>query len=187
MNNDRKRVIHPHKFTMWIAMGSMVMAFAGLTSSVIVRSNQPNWSTFAMPKMFLVSTIVIIISSLSMHLTVRAFKKREMPTYRILLTTTVVLGLAFFATQILGFAALNKQGLDIKSNNSSSYIYVIALLHMVHIAGGIIALVVMFIKAFSTKYKVYNSTGLEIVATYWHFVDLLWIYLYLFLFFIIGG
>jgi cytochrome c oxidase subunit III len=186
MSTNKKATIHPHKFTMWIAMGSMVMAFAGLTSSVIVRSNQPNWTTFAMPKMFLISTIVIIISSLTMHLTVRAFKKREMPTYRILITITALLGIAFFITQYLGFAALNKQGLDIKSTNSASYIYVIALLHMLHVAGGIVALVVTFLKAYSTKVKVYNSVGIEIVATYWHFVDILWIYLYLFLLFIIG-
>jgi cytochrome c oxidase subunit III len=185
---QRKR-IHPHKFTLWIALASIVMAFAGLTSAVIVKREQAGWQSFEMPKMFLISTIVIVLSSVTIFLALKAFKKRLMPTYRWLITITAVLGILFIITQIIGFSQLKQMGYDLgagkPTTQSASFLYVIAILHMLHVVGGIIALIVIFFRAYSRKYKTYSSTGLEIAATYWHFVDILWIYLYFFLMYII--
>lgn len=174
------RRMHPHKFAMYIAIGSIVMMFAGLTSAYIVRQAQGNWVYFNMPYTFWASTVVIIASSVTMHMGVRAFKQRQMPKYRMLITATLLLGIAFAALQWVGFNQLYADNIRVDGNPSESFLFIISGLHLVHILGGIIALIIVFFRAFRTRVKVYNATGLEIMATYWHFVDVLWIYLFVF-------
>ena len=180
--NEPKR-IHPHKFTMWVAMGSIVMAFAGLTSAYIVKKNQSSWLEFDLPMVFWYSTVVILISSVTMHLATKAFKAREMGRYRSLITLTAALGVLFIALQYLGFVNLEANNIALvgpKSNSAASFLFVITGLHMLHVLGGVIALLVMFIRAYSSKTKTYSSVPVEVVGTYWHFVDVLWIYLFIF-------
>src|SRR5436190_2715440 len=98
VSNERKR-IHPHKFTMWVAMGSIVMMFAGLTSAYLVRRVQANWLVFQLPPVFWFSTLVILLSSLTIHLALKSFRAREMRQYRVLVTATAMLGLSFAALQ----------------------------------------------------------------------------------------
>jgi len=181
-SNQRNR-IHPHKFTLWVAMGSIVMMFAGLTSAYIVRSNQANWLEFSMPQIFWYSTAVIILSSITMHLSLKAFRAREMSRYRSLITITAVLGVLFGVLQFLGFGFLSNHGvllLGQGSNPSASFLAIITGLHVLHVLGGVVAILVMFIRAYSSRSKSYNATPVEIVSTYWHFVDILWIYLFIF-------
>jgi cytochrome c oxidase subunit 3 len=180
--NEPKR-IHPHKFTLWVAIGAMCMSFAGLTSAYIVKKNQSSWLEFELPVVFWYSTLAILLSSLTMHLSVKAFKAREMGRYRNLLSVTAVLGLIFITLQYLGFQELEAKGIALigtKSNSAASFLFVITGLHMVHVLGGVIALLVIFIRAFSSKTKSYSPVPVEIAATYWHFVDILWIYLFIF-------
>lgn len=180
--NEPKR-IHPHKFTMWVAMGSIVMAFAGLTSAYIVKKNQSSWLEFDLPMVFWYSTVVILISSVTMHLSAKAFKAREMGRYRGLITLTAALGVLFIVLQYLGFVNLEANNIALvgpKSNSAASFLLVITGLHMLHVLGGVIALLVMFIRAYSSKTKTYSSVPVEVVGTYWHFVDVLWIYLFIF-------
>jgi cytochrome c oxidase subunit III len=180
--NEPKR-IHPHKFTMWVAMGSIVMAFAGLTSAYIVKKNQSSWLEFDLPLVFWYSTAVILASSLTMYLATKAFKAREMGRYRTLMTVTAALGLVFIVMQYLGFLDLEARNIALvgaKSNSAASFLLVITGLHMVHVLGGVIALLVMFIRAYNSKVKTYSSVPVEVVGTYWHFVDVLWIYLFIF-------
>jgi cytochrome c oxidase subunit 3 len=180
--NEPKR-IHPHKFTMWVAMGSIVMAFAGLTSAYIVKKNQSSWLEFDLPMVFWYSTVVILISSVTMHLATKAFKAREMGRYRSLITLTAALGVLFIVLQYLGFVNLEANNIALvgpKSNSAASFLFVITGLHMLHVLGGVIALLVMFIRAYSSKTKTYSSVPVEVVGTYWHFVDVLWIYLFIF-------
>lgn len=180
--NEPKR-IHPHKFTMWVAMGSIVMAFAGLTSAYIVKKNQSSWLEFDLPLVFWYSTAVILASSLTMYLATKAFKAREMGRYRTLMTVTAALGLLFIVMQYLGFLDLEARNIALvgaKSNSAASFLLVITGLHMVHVLGGVIALLVMFIRAYNSKVKTYSSVPVEVVGTYWHFVDVLWIYLFIF-------
>jgi len=181
-SNQRNR-IHPHKFTLWVAMGSIVMMFAGLTSAYIVRSNQANWLEFSMPQIFWYSTAVIILSSITMHLSLKAFRAREMSRYRSLITITAFLGVLFGILQFLGFGFLSNHGvllLGQGSNPSASFLAIITGLHVLHVLGGVVAILVMFIRAYSSRSKSYNATPVEIVSTYWHFVDILWIYLFIF-------
>jgi cytochrome c oxidase subunit 3 len=178
---EQRKKIHPHKFTLWVAIASISMMFAGVTSAYIVKKDQANWFSFDLPGAFWYSTVVIILSSVTIMLAQRKFKNREMPSYRGLVTATFVLGLLFVALQVIGFLQLAKVGLTLQKNVSVSFLYVIVGLHAVHVIGGVIALIVMFVKAFSKSVRSYDSVPVEVMATYWHFVDFLWIYLLVFL------
>ena len=178
---EQRKKIHPHKFTLWVAIASILMMFAGLTSAYIVRRNMANWVTFELPIAFWYSTAVIIASSITVWLAQQKFKNREMSAYRSLITATFILGLLFVALQIVGFVGLAKVGLALGRNPSVDFLYVIVGLHALHVIGGLVALLVIFIKAFSKSVRSYNSVPVEVMATYWHFVDFLWIYLLIFL------
>jgi cytochrome c oxidase subunit 3 len=182
-SNERKR-IHPHKFILWIAMGSIVMMFAGLTSAYIVRRSQENWLGFSMPGIFWYSTLVILTSSVTIHLSLKSFRERAMIRYRILITVTALLGLLFSALQFSGFSYLNDHGVSLfgeGSNPSASFLGVIAGLHVLHVLGGVIALLVITLRSYSLRKKTYSPVSLEMVCAYWHFVDILWLYLFIFL------
>jgi cytochrome c oxidase subunit III len=185
VSNQQQKRMHPHKFTMWVAIGSIVMMFAGLTSAFIVKSNQVGWQTITIPKVFWVSTAVIIISSVTLQMALRSFKQREMNKYRFLIGVTLLLGVAFVVLQWFGFQQLWEQKITLRGSGAGQFLYVIFGLHAVHVIGGLIALIVIFIKAFVGKIKLYSSVPVEVMATYWHFVDLLWLYLLIF-FLLIG-
>jgi cytochrome c oxidase subunit 3 len=181
---EQKGKIHPYKFTLWVAMGSIVMMFAGFTSAYIVKRNQVNWQGFDLPVIFMYSTAVILVSSVTMQLAVRKFKDRRMDAYRRLLLLTALLGCIFIVMQWIGFQTLYDNGIKLVgpgSNVSGSFVAVIASVHMAHVLGGVIALLIMFRRAFSNKSRTYSPVGAEVAATYWHFVDFLWIYLFIFL------
>jgi len=175
--------IHPQKFILWVAMGSIVMMFAGLTSAYIVKKSQASWLEYSLPLVFWYSTVAILVSSVTINMALKAFKAREMRQYRTLITVTALLGLLFMGLQITGFANLEARNIPLfgsKSNSATSFLGVITILHMLHVLGGVIALLVIFIKAYVSKVKNYSSLPIEIISTYWHFVDFLWIYLFIF-------
>ncbi len=178
---EQRKKIHPHKFTLWVGIGSILMMFAGLTSAYIVKRNQANWLTFELPQFFWYSTAAIILSSGTIYLAGKAFREREMARYRKLMTATLILGVLFIVLQALGFWQLWAKGITLQSNVAHSFLYVIVGLHAAHVLGGVIALVVTFAKGFSKKTRSYDSVPVELVSTYWHFVDILWIYLLIFL------
>lgn len=181
-----KKKMHPHKFTLWVAIGSILMMFAGLTSAFIVKSNQVNWKPVTVPKIFWVSTAMIVLSSLTIQMALRSFKQREMNRYRVLMLVTLVLGLAFLAFQWAGFNELWDQRITFKGAGAGQFLYVIFGLHALHVIGGVVALLIMSIKAFFSNTKLYSAVPVEVAATYWHFVDVLWIYLLIF-FLVIGA
>jgi len=183
VSTNEARRIHPHKFMMWIAIGSLCMMFAGLTSAYIVKRNQTKWQDFNLPVVFYFSSLVIILSSVSIHLALKSFRVREMGRYKILMGVTAVLGVLFAVLQIDGFSYLNSHGIQLLgegSNSAASFLFVIISLHVLHVLGGVIALIIIFARSYSSKIKNYTSLPIEIVGTYWHFVDFLWIYLLLF-------
>ena len=180
MNDQRKR-IHPHKFTLWVGIGSIVMMFAGFTSAYIVKRNLANWITFDLPVIFWYSTAVIILSSLTMMISRNFFKQGEMAKYRRWLTVTMFLGILFVVMQTIGFITLWENGITLTRNVSFSFLYIIVGLHALHVIAGVIALMVSLIKAFSVRRKTYSTVPIDLMSTYWHFVDFLWIYLLIFL------
>lgn len=185
-DQQQRKKIHPHKFTLWVSIGSIVMMFAGLTSAFIVKSNQVNWEGVTLPQFFWYSTAVMLLSSLTVQVAFRAFKQREMSKYRNFIGVTVVLGSLFILLQWLGFQDLYQQKVTFKGAGAGQFLYVIFGLHALHVIGGVIALIVMLYKAFFGKVKSYDPVPIDIAATYWHFVDLLWIYLMVF-FLVIGS
>ena len=178
---EQRKRIHPHKFTLWVGIASIIMMFAGLTSAYIVKRNQVNWTSFELPTMFWYSTLAILASSATLFLAQNAFKQREMARYRNLVVTSLLLGVVFIILQVLGFKQLWDNGMTLQKNVSFSFLYVIVGLHGLHVIGGVVALIVLFLKAFSSKVRNYNIVPIEVISTYWHFVDLLWIYLLIFL------
>jgi cytochrome c oxidase subunit 3 len=182
--STQRKKIHPHKFTLWIGIGSIIMMFAGLTSAYIVKGSMPGFSSVQMPQIFYYSTAVMLISSFTMQWALKSFKERGMQQYRRLLTVTMILGILFIVLQITGFSQLWNAGSKLQGTaGAGQFLYVIFGLHAVHVLGGIIALIVMFIKAFSARIRSYNSVPVEVMSTYWHFVDLLWVYLFVFFLF----
>jgi cytochrome c oxidase subunit III len=178
---EKKQKLHPHKFTLWVAIGSILMMFAGLTSAYIVKRNQANWQTFNLPIAFWYSTVIILLSSFTIMMALRAFKERAMSKYRMLMVVTMVLGTLFIVLQVVGFQQLWAKGITLQGNVSYSFLYVIVGLHGLHVIGGVIALIVMSLMAFSRKTRNYSIVPIELMSTYWHFVDVLWLYLLVFL------
>ncbi len=179
MGKSSKKM-HPHKFLLWIAIGSLTMMFAGLTSAYIVKSNQAGWQPVKVPSIFYVSTVVIIASSITIWMAQKAIVERQMTKYRLLVTATAVLGLIFLITQFTGFSEMWQQKITFKESIAGSFFYVIAGLHALHVLGGITALFVLVLRMFSTRTKFYSSVPVETAGLYWHFVDILWIYLFIF-------
>ncbi|HEX4957054.1 MAG TPA: cytochrome c oxidase subunit 3 [Lacibacter sp.] len=172
--------MHPHKFTLWVAIGSITMMFAGFTSAYIVKSNQAGWQPVQMPKIFFLSTLLILLSSGTIYLAYRALKNRETGKYKNLVSLTALLGLGFVITQFIGFNELWQQNITFKESVAGAFFYIITGVHALHVVGGVIALLVIFVRAFSTQTKYYSTTPVEIAGIYWHFVDILWIYLFMF-------
>ena len=178
--NEQRKKIHTHKFTLWVALRSIIMMFAGLTSAYVVKRDQPGWTTFFIPRAFWYSTPAIVISSLTIQMALKAFKDREMLRYRNLMTLTAVLGMLFILLQWIGFRTIWASGINFHGSGGGQFLYVIAGLHAVHVLGGIIPLLIMVGKSYASKIRSYNSVPVEIMSTYWHFVDLLWLYLLIF-------
>lgn len=146
--SNRSKKIHPHKFLMWMGIGSICMMFAGLTSAYIVKRNQANWEDVQLSPVFLYSTMVIVSSSITMYLALKAFKARQMLQYKNLITITVILGLVFAYLQYIGFKAMANHGvllIGTGSNAAASFLIVIIGLHVLHVLGGVVALLITFI------------------------------------------
>ncbi|MDP4283318.1 MAG: heme-copper oxidase subunit III [Bacteroidota bacterium] len=179
--NEQKNRVHPLKYVLWIGLASIVMMFAGLSSAYIVKRNQANWLTFDIPLIFWYSTAVIVLSSITILLSRKAFLDRNMKLYKRWLGVTLLLGIAFVLMQYLGFVQLWDSGITVSRNVSFSFLYVIVGLHALHVFGGIVALLVIYLRSFRSRIKNYSAVPIDLMNTYWHFVDFLWIYLLIFL------
>jgi len=172
---------------LWVSMISMTMMFAGLTSAYVVSRKRDDWVSFDLPSAFFTSTVLIVLSSLAFMLAKYFIKKDNRKLTMLFLISTLVLGSGFVYFQFEGFSELYNSGLvfaGAQSTVKSSFIYGITLAHLAHIAAGIIVLLVVIYNHIAKKYSSTNSLGLELGAIFWHFVDILWIYLFLFFYFI---
>jgi cytochrome c oxidase subunit 3 len=176
-----KNKLHPHKFALWVGIGSILMMFAGFTSAYVVKRYQANWTSFEFPVMLWYSTAAILLSSVLLYLAGKAFRERNMARYRSLMLGTLILGLVFIALQVWGFTLLYISGLRYNTTVAYGFLWVIVGAHAVHVIGGVVALYVMAAKAFSSKKRIYSTVPVELISIYWHFVDVLWIYLLVFL------
>lgn len=179
----RRTRVHPYKFALWVGCAGIVMMFAAMTSAYVVRRAGGNWLEFGLPDVFYYNTAVILLSSIVLHASFVFFKKGNTVLYRSLLGGAMILGITFVALQYAGWMALIENGIELKTNPSSSFLYVISGLHVAHVLAGIAALLIAFVFAIANKHKVtpLRKLRFELVVHYWHFVDLLWVYLFGFL------
>ncbi|OBX23820.1 MULTISPECIES: cytochrome c oxidase subunit 3 [Bizionia] len=176
------------KMMLWFGILSLIMSFAGWTSAFVVSSTRPDWAAdFQLPQAFLISTIVIVISSITIWMAKRSMSQNNRQMTTAWLLSTFALGIVFIYNQFVGFQQIIELGYNFTgptSNITMSYIYLIAVVHILHVAVGLICLLVVIYNHFKQKYTSSQMLGIELVATYWHFVDLLWVYLFLFLYFV---
>lgn len=180
---NKRNKIHPHKFALWAAMASITMMFGAFTSAYIVKQAAGNWLEFSMPMAFYISTLVIICSSITLHISFKSFKDSSESKYKNFLTLSFILGLFFVFLQYQGWTELYKIGVDLKGNVSGSFFYLLSGIHALHVLGGIAALIVAQLHAYTLKFKITDVriNRFDLVLNYWHFVDFLWLYLFLFL------
>lgn len=175
------------KMMLWFGIISLIMSFGGLTSAFIVSSQREDWVTgFVLPPAFTISLITIIISSVTFILAKRALKQNKKNLVSILLLLTLVLGIVFIVNQFLGFNEIINLGYNFTgptSNVTMSYIFLIAFVHILHVAAGLICLLFVIYNHFKQKYTSEKMLGFELAATFWHFIDVLWVYLFFFLYF----
>lgn len=178
----KQNKIHPHKFALWVGIASIIMMFGSFTSAYVVRRAAGNWYEFKLPDIFFFNTIFMLASSLTIHFAYRAFVNGQKSRYRGLLVATFLLGIVFVVMQYQGWVQLNAMGATFTINPSSSFVYVISGLHAAHVIGGMGSLMVALIHAYYLPYKptLRRRQRFELVVHYWHFVDVLWIYLLVF-------
>lgn len=183
--------IHPLKLVLYFGMISMFMFFALTTSALLFKKGDSlNWVQFTLPKIFLLSTGVVILCSILIHYSMSLYKKGKFGAFRWTLAVSVLLGFVFLATQVLGFQALAAIGYPLEGHSSGSFIYVIALAHALHVIVGLFFSVFTLTKAYlNRKDPIYELRdiinprrvlSLELLTTFWHFIDVLWVYLYIF-------
>ncbi len=175
------------KMMLWFGIASMVMMFAGITSAYVVSKNRPDWiSNFVLPETLYWSTLVILISSVTFMLAKRAILKENRSQATVLLLTTLALGIGFVDLQFRSFSEIISSGYYFTGSESTittSFIYVVVLLHLAHLAAGLIVLLVVIYNHFKQRYKKGQMLGIELGVTFWHFLDALWVYLFVFLYF----
>lgn len=187
MTQQQKVKEKTRKQMLWISMISMTMMFAGLTSAYVVSKKREDWVTFELPTAFYISTLLIVLSSIAYYLAKKFIKQNDKSKTTVFLALTLFLGLGFVYFQFQGFKQLIDVGLYFtgkESNVSSSFLYVITIAHLAHIIAGITVLIIVLYQNFKGRYSAENSLGLDLGAIFWHFVDALWIYLFLFFYFI---
>lgn len=185
---EEAKIARAKKNILWFGIISLTMSFAGLTSAYVVSKERPDWiSDFQIPSAFYASLVLILISSITIHLANKVIKKEKHSQGMVLLILTFLLGVGFVVFQFVGFSQIIESGYYFTGPTSSittSYIYLIVLLHVAHVFGGLISLLVVIYNHYKQKYRNGKTLGIELAATFWHFIDAIWIYLFLFLYFV---
>jgi len=179
---DKPIGMNPKKFALWLFMATVIMLFAAWTSAYIVKRGDIGWTEIIIPDLFWVNTVIIVCSSISMIWAVRAAKNDKLETVKLALSITTLLGIAFVIGQLLAFQEMVALKEHFTGGNvSHSFVYVLSGAHGLHLISGVVFLVIVLVSTF--KYKVHskNMNQIEMCATYWHFLDVLWLYLFVFL------
>jgi cytochrome c oxidase subunit 3 len=183
----KSRTAKSYKLILLFAMVSMTMMFAGLTSAYVVSQSRADWAkNFELPSAFYFSTIAILGCSITFHLAKKAIQKDKHNATTSLLLSTLALGISFVILQFVGFGQIVAEGYFFTGSASSittTFLYVVVVVHLIHLAGGMISLLIIIYNHFKQKYNSTQTLGIELGAMYWHFLDFLWVYLFLFLYF----
>ena len=179
--NFKLKSVNAKKFALWLFIVSICMLFAGLTSAYIVKKSDGRWLQFDMPDMFLYSTLVLVLSSIAMHWTYLKAKDNSLKAVKIGITATAAIAMVFFYMQYLSWVELVAKDVFLVGNPSGSFVYIFSGLHLAHLIGGLVFLLVVFLDTMNYKVHSKSMLAIEMCTTYWHFLGGLWIYLYLFL------
>jgi len=190
-DSDNASEAEKYRIGIWVVLAGIAMMFTALTSAYIVRSvsidGSRDWQPIAMPRMLPVSTALIVLSSVTFGFARRMLKQGRKQQYRNWLLATGVLGVGFLVSQLFAWRELVAQGIYLASNPHSSFFYLLIAAHAVHLIFGLLALAVLIFKSgkpgdIGTKEYGKQTRGAHAVSIYWHFMDGLWIYLFLLLF-----
>ncbi len=165
----------------WLTIASVTMLFLALTGAYIF--NRAKTHPIVMPQVLWLSTGLIVASSATVELARKALRLRQEPSFKIWVTATLVLGLGFLAAQLAAWRQLVASGFYLSKNFHSSYAYMFTGLHGVHLIGGLVALTYVRLRARENWTILRRRVTVDATALYWHFLDLLWIYLLVLLFF----
>ena len=176
-----------YKMLLLFGMISIFMIFAGLSSAYVVSKSRPDWlKDFQLPNAFVISTVVMLVSSFAFYGALKATKANNRSLATTMLLTTLGLGIAFIFLQFEGFSQVVANGYFFtgsESNVTTSFLYIVVIVHIAHLLGGIISLLIVIYNHFKQKYNPAQTLGIELSAMYWHFMDFIWIYLFLFFYF----
>lgn len=185
---EKQKHARSRKMMLWFGIASLVMAFAGWTSAYIISSKREDWlQDLELPSAFFISTLLLVISSFTYVLAQRSVKAEKQRLGSIWLWVTFIFGGLFIALQFYGFSQMLANGYFFTGPTSSikmSYVFLISFVHILHVVSGIISLLVVIVQQARGKYGPGNMLGMELGATFWHFLDILWIYLILFMYFV---
>lgn len=187
---EETQKIHPKKFLLYVGMASMTMLFAALTSALIVKKGDTqNWQNFRLPNEFLTSTLIIIVSSLAIQMAVNQYKKLHFTVSKMWMLGTVVLSLLFVYFQLKGWDTLKAIGMPFNGNPSGSFVYAISGIHGFHYIFGIFFLILIYLLTrFSKQEAKFQSSNqynpdrllyMEILASYWHYIGIVWVYIFI--------
>ncbi len=172
--------INPKKFALWLIIVASVMLFAAFTSAYIVRRGEGNWELFDLPAVFAYNMITIAISSFFMQMALLSATKDELSKTKLALLITMVLGITFCYLQYQGWKELVKNSVYLVGNPSGSFIYVISGVHMLHVIGGLVFVALMLLQSFRNRVHKKSILYISMCTTYWHFIGLVWAYLFIF-------
>lgn len=188
IKEEKQKQARSYKLILLFGMLSMFMMFAGLTSAYLVSASRKDWvHDMILPPAFTISTILIIFSSITIHLAKLAIKKDDRQKTTMFLSATLVLGLSFVFFQFKGFSEIIAMGYYFTGSESTvttSFLYMLTLLHLAHLFAGVISLLIIIYNHYKQKYSASQATGIELGAMFWHFLDFLWVYLFVFLYFV---
>lgn len=185
---EKEKVVRAKKMMLWFGIVSLIMGFAGWTSAYIVSSKREDWvNDLELPSAFFVSTAIIILSSITYFLAKKLVSKGNQKQASLFLWVTLALGITFIVLQFYGFSQMLENGYYFTgptSNIKMSYVFLIAAVHIAHVVAGLISLLTVLVQQLRNKYTPGNMLGMELGATFWHFLDFLWVYLILFMYFV---
>ena len=190
MNNLFTKRREPFRFMVWLGIGSSILLFTILLATYIIRSTGPGWANVRLPNVFLISTVVIMLSSFTLRTATSAFQTERFAIYRANMSMTLVLGMLFMLLQAWGWRQMVLAGVGLAGNPAGGFVYILSGLHLLHILIGLIFLAITLAEAMRRRHYidsfVYsvnppNQLKLKLISLYWHFVDVLWVGLFLFL------
>lgn len=190
MSNFVTKRREPFRFMVWMGIASSVMVFTMLLVAYVIRRTGSGWADIKLPTVFFVSTIVIMLSSFTLNNATLAFRHERFGSYRTNIGTTFVLGILFILLQSWGWRQMALAGIGLKGNPAGGFVYIISGIHLLHILVGLIFLGIIlgeallrrpYIDSFVYSVNPPNRLKIKLITLYWHFVDILWIGLFLFL------